>query len=131
MMQRFDSKKDFLLVFILIAVAIVCTLAAVNVITTSASSYLLFAIISIMGVLLPLWLLTSTYYLVDGTMLKVKSGPFRWTIQLSEIAGVKPSDNPISSPALSLDRLEISYANGKKLLVSPKDQPAFINALQR
>lgn len=132
-MQRFDSGIDFILALILIIVAIVCALAAINVVVTAASttSSLLFAIISVMGVLLPIWLLTATYYLVDDTTLKVKSGPFSWTIKLAEITDAKPSNNPISSPALSFNRLEISHSNGKKLLVSPKDQQAFIKALQK
>lgn len=131
-MQRFDSGIDFLPAFILTIAAIVCALAAINVVTAATTtSYLLFAIISIMGVLLPVWLLTATYYLVDGTTLKIKSGPFRWSIKLAEITAVKPSNSPLSSPALSFDRLEIHYANGKQLLVSPKDKQAFISALQR
>ena len=132
-MQRFDSKKDFLLAFILIAIAIVCTLAALDALpsTTDAGAYLLFAVIGIMGVVLPLWLLTSTYYLVDDATLQVKSGPFRWSVKLAEITAVKPSNSPLASPALSFDRLEIHYTNGKQLLVSPKDKQAFISALQR
>ena len=37
--------------------------------------------------------------------------------------------NPISSPALSLDRLEISYGSQKKIMISPKDKTGFLQAI--
>ena len=80
---------------------------------------------------LPVWLLLSTYYLVDAGNLMIRSGPFRWSISISEIKSVEPSRSLLSSPALSLNRLEIQYGRGKTVLVSPKDVEGFRNAIGR
>ena len=132
-MQRFDSKIDILLAIILVSCALVCLLAALKLLSGpgSAMPYLLFIIIVTVGTILPLWLLAATYYLVDDSVLKIISGPFRWQIKLADIHNITPSDSPLSGPALSFDRLAIHYASGKQLLVSPKDQQAFIEALQK
>lgn len=78
---------------------------------------------------LPVWLLLSTYYLVEADTLKVRSGPFSWSILLNEIKIVKPSRSVLSSPALSLNRLEIQYGQGQTILVSPKDIQGFQSAI--
>ena len=71
----------------------------------------------------------NTYYEVTNTDLRVVSGPFRWTIPLSDITDVQPTRNPLSSPALSLDRLKVSYGKRKFVLVSPADKDGFIRAI--
>jgi len=80
---------------------------------------------------LPLWLLASTYYRIDAAALIVRSGPFRWTVPLSEIRSVRPSRSLLSSPALSLDRIRIDYGRGRSLMVSPSDRDGFLRALQQ
>jgi hypothetical protein len=35
----------------------------------------------------------------------------------------------LSSPALSLNRLEIRYGNGKRMLLSPQDAAGFLKAI--
>lgn len=78
---------------------------------------------------LPIWLLLSTYYLVETDHLNIRSGPFRWSIPLNDIKFVKPSCSSSSSPALSLQRLEIGHGRSQAILVSPKDAEGFKNAI--
>ena len=76
------------------------------------------------------WLLLTTKYTVTQNTLLVQSGPFRWRIAKSEITQIVPSKSMLSSPALSLDRLRIDYAAGRKsVLISPKDQEGFLKAV--
>ncbi|MFQ5610075.1 MAG: PH domain-containing protein [Woeseiaceae bacterium] len=43
---------------------------------------------------------------------------------------MQPTRNPLSSPALSLDRLKITYGpKNRKVLVSPADKESFVQAL--
>jgi len=84
---------------------------------------------ALVAVGLPLWLLASTCYRVNAGSLEVRSGPFRWSIPLSEIKAVRRSRSVISSPALSLDRMEIKYGRGKSILLSPRDREAFLDAI--
>ena len=77
-----------------------------------------------------LWLLLSTKYTVNADVLIVQSGPFKWRIKRSEITRIVPSRSIISSPALSLDRLKIDYAQGRKsVLISPKEKDGFLKAI--
>ena len=65
----------------------------------------------VLGGLLPVWLLVTTYYRVDRESLKIRSG----TIRLDEIRSVQASRSLLSPPALSADRLRISYGGSKNL----------------
>jgi Bacterial PH domain len=73
--------------------------------------------------------LRSTRYEVTGREVIVRSPPFRWRIEVESIESIRPSRSLASSPALSLDRLEIRYAGGRTLLVSPKDREGFLAAV--
>jgi len=76
------------------------------------------------------WVMFSTYYEIDDAALLVRSGPFRWRIPLQEIVAVRELNSLRSGPALSMDRLEVSYS-GRRLLISPADKAGFLAELQR
>ncbi len=74
-------------------------------------------------------LMWPLYYEITDAELIVRSGLIRWRIPLTGIVRVRPTNSPLSSPALSLDRLEIAYEkNGrpKKILISPQDKEGFL-----
>jgi hypothetical protein len=81
-------------------------------------------------VCLPVWLFTTTQYQFQGADLLIQSGPFRWAVPIQEIRAVSGTRNPLSSPALSLDRILIEYGQGKSIMVSPKDQQGFLAELK-
>ncbi len=87
------------------------------------------AIVTVSAVGLPVWLLLSTYYLVEGGTLNIRSGPMNVSIPLGDIQSVTPSRSMLSGPALSLKRLKIVYGRGKTILVSPKDVEGFKSAI--
>lgn len=77
-------------------------------------------------------LFTTTYYQIDKELLIVKSSFFiNLRIDIRTIHAIKETYNPLSSPATSIDRLEIRYGLGKMVLVSPKDKMGFIREIQR
>lgn len=79
-----------------------------------------------------LWTLHATHYTLTGQSIVVRSGPFRWNIPYEAIREVRPSRSPLSSPALSLDRLKIRYTGSTLgLLVSPEDKAKFLEELAR
>lgn len=78
------------------------------------------------------WLLQSTFYVVDETRLLIRSGPIWITVPLETIEDILPTRNPLSSPALSLDRLAIHYrSKGKKrmVMISPADKEGFVRVI--
>jgi hypothetical protein len=71
-------------------------------------------------------------YEITQSELIIRSGLTRNSIEISSIESVKPSRNPLSSPAWSLDRLRIDYRRKDKLtflLISPEEKSAFLNEL--
>ncbi len=52
------------------------------------------------------------------------------SIDLKEISAVRRSFNPISSPASSLKRLEISYGKVASAIISPRREKEFIEVLK-
>lgn len=76
-------------------------------------------------------LMTSTRYKIDGNLLRIYVLVFQYRpIDITTITGIKETNNPLSAPAASLDRLEIKYGK-KSILVSPKDKQGFMASLQR
>jgi hypothetical protein len=79
--------------------------------------------------LVALILVRIHYTIADGT-LRVVSGPFAWSMAIVEIKSITESRSPLSSPALSLDRLQIDYGSGRRILVSPADKQRFLEAIE-
>lgn len=69
----------------------------------------------------------NTYYIIDNRFLKITSGVLiTKKIEIQSITGVAETKTIISAPALSFDRLEISYGQGNSVVISPKDKAIFI-----
>lgn len=78
-----------------------------------------------------LHLFSTTFYTVERDILKIKSGFFyNQSIPIASIKKIESTRNPLSAPALSLDRLEIRYGTWDSVLVSPRDQRAFARHLK-
>lgn len=74
-------------------------------------------------------LLAFTHYTITPDELVVRSSFLRWRVPLAAIDRVWPAHNPLSAPALSLNRLAIHYGRFGFLLISPQDRTAFVGAL--
>lgn len=83
------------------------------------------------GVLaLILYLFFSISYVITGRELLINYGAFyQKKIMIDTITAIKATRNPLSSPAASLDRLEISYGTGF-ILVSPKNKQGFVDHIR-
>lgn len=70
-------------------------------------------------------------YGFDQEHLIVRFGVFRRRVPYARIRSVRPTWNPLSSPALSLRRLRVDYGEGlwSAALISPKHRDAFLDAL--
>jgi hypothetical protein len=75
-------------------------------------------------------MLLTTYYVVEGSMLTIKCGfLYNLKVDIGTIKKIKETNNALSSPAASLDRLEVSYGKFDDVMISPKDKAGFINHL--
>lgn len=132
--MKFRSKIDWwlLLIFVVITANIIFKIYQEvhhSSIGTNFSHLMIYSL-----VILVIWLpIFSTYYVVETNILVIKSLIFRWKINIDDITQIEPTHNPLSSPALSLDRFKISYMkNGRiaKVMISPKDKEGFLNTLR-
>ena len=85
----------------------------------------------ICGFIVYLYYYTSYEFTADK-MLKIKSGFFySKEIHVPTIKKVRSIRNHFVSPALSADRLEISYHRYDRVLISPEEASEFISQLTR
>ncbi len=69
----------------------------------------------------------TTRYTITKEMLTITSGfLFKKEIALNSITSISPSRNPISSPAFSLDRLQIRHGKNDSVLISPINKEEFL-----
>ncbi|MFD1258122.1 PH domain-containing protein [Mucilaginibacter terrae] len=74
--------------------------------------------------------LLTTNYVVNEQILTIK-----WVtclilkIDIDTIKKIRQTNNALSSPAASLNRLNVSYRKFDDAMISPKDQAAFISHL--
>lgn len=128
---RYKSKIDGWLAAILVASMAVALVASVSVVLAAGSrAWWVVLLTGGLGVGLPIWLLLGTDYVLEPAQLLVRSGPFRWRVPVAEITAITPTSNPLSSPALSLNRLRIEYGRGSAIMISPRDKERFLRDLE-
>ena len=90
------------------------------------------------GALIHLVTFGLVYYLLFSISYEIKNGCllinyaafYQKKIEISGIGQIKETRNPLGSPAVSLDRLEIQYRSSGFILVSPKEKRVFIDHLK-
>jgi len=133
METRFSSKVDGWLIPIMVLSVggLVAAFIAVLIEPAPWPIQLLLGVVTVVVTLLLLSVFRNTHYTVAGDSLRIVSGPFKWNIAVTDIGDIVPSRNPLSSPALSIDRLRISLGKRKFILVSPEDKDGFIRAIEQ
>lgn len=72
----------------------------------------------------------GTKYVIEEDELIVYGGLYKKRIQIKQIRSLRPSKNPLSAPAMSIDRIEITFdPHIQVVLVSPKDKELFVKKL--
>lgn len=129
--RRFKSKVDrwiYALIIVVIVVQIVAVgSAALQAGDPLATTGLIFVMIGVAGLMV--WLLVGTHYTVDKDIIRVVSGPFRWKVPVDQITSVSATRSPLSSPALSMDRICIRYGKRRRIMISPADKAGFLKAI--
>lgn len=129
---RFRSRIDswiFILLIIAIGGMMVALVAALMNAVRGTEALILVAV-TIPGIFLIISTLLRTHYTVADGNIRVVSGPFAWNVPIAEITDISETHSRLSSPALSLDRLRISYGRSKSIMVSPEDKNGFLRAIK-
>ena len=129
--RRFKSKIDRWILVLLVAVIIIEAWAigttAMQAGDPLATTGIILTGIAVVALLV--WMIIGTHYTVDRGTLRIVSGPFRWKVPIEQISSVEVTKSPLSSPALSLDRLRIRYGKKRHIMISPADKAGFLKAI--
>lgn len=118
-MKIYKSKVDW---WLIILIGCVFGYPIIDGILTN--EYFLSAIFAFVLVLF--FLLSKTIrYKIEGENLMI----WNTKIEIKSIRKIYRTNNPLSSPALSLDRLAIVYNKFDEILISPKERNEFIDEL--
>lgn len=135
-MQIYRSKIDHWLwiTILLIVVAIIAVVFCSADISEwgKLSVILLPSILPVILLMGSIWL--HTKYVIDDEkhILRVKCGVlYDSKYKIDDMTEIRQTKSPLSAPALSFDRLKISFGTRKTVLVSPKNQEDFIKHLRR
>ncbi|WP_137790046.1 PH domain-containing protein [Bacillus sp. E(2018)] len=131
--MKYTSKKDWWLGLILWGAVGYCAYISTYALVTEKANLLGILITGIINLALIgfiSWLWFTTYYILEEKELIIKSGPINKKIPYREISSAHKTLNPISSPALSLKRINITYQFGMAL-ISPKNRDEFLQELSK
>jgi membrane protein YdbS with pleckstrin-like domain len=70
-----------------------------------------------------------TRYEVRPSRLVIRSGFLRWEVPRADILSITPTSNPLSGPAWSLERLEVTWmhaGSARSILISPQRKEEFL-----
>ena len=124
MKKRFKSKLGFIIPILLVLFATEAFMIWKNLFIGIA--------VTALPILFILYLYLATRYVVTKDQkLKIRSGFFyNKEIYIKSIKKVRSVKNHRASPALSFDRLEISYNRYGRVVVSPNKKSEFIKELK-
>lgn len=125
-MEKFKSKIDIWLVLFL---SIVFGGIAIKLFFDGIWGVLIFILFVIAFIV---HMFTTTFYIIKDEKLIIKCGfLINISIPVVTIKKISETNNIMSSPALSLDRLEILYNKFDTVMISPKEKTKFIEAIQK
>jgi len=131
---HFSPKKDILFaclvwvpvfyVSIIIIIELISSLISGE-FETELSSFIVPCIF--IGMLLSFWF--NTRYTIEGSVLKIRYGIFKKTINIEQIRTITSTRSVARPPALSIDKIELHYGRLRTISVSPLEKAAFIHQL--
>ena len=129
--KTYKSKVDLWIAILLILIVALGLFWIIDSIFfgTSVNESIGLGITGIVMILSVLIFLPVNYTLLESQLL-IRFGLFRHRINYQDIKSVKKTFNLLSSPALSLKRIEIQYSKGIGFtLISPNDIESFVKDL--
>lgn len=125
-MKKQKSKVDTWLVLVVIGIVVAASLPFILV----DEAPLIWLVISGVVLLVLADMVVNTTYVIDGRTLTIRCGLLmKERCDIMDITAVRPTRTPVSSPAMSLDRLELKL-RVRSIIISPKDKERFVDDLR-
>lgn len=125
--MRFSSRKDISMSLLIWIPIFLCISTIYATITTQISILTILLMLAIILLFSSFWF--NTRYLLEEAHLKISYGPITKRILISEITAIRKTKNPFTAPALSMQRIEITYDKYHTVQISPKETQRFIMEL--
>ncbi len=133
-MKKYKSKIGWEIIIILVLVfAWIFYDITKSGINWDLTSIIAFSLLLLLIILIGYLLFSIRYFInFDKAELLVKIGVFKYAeISISKIHKIKETRTILSSPAASLDRLEVFYHQFNSVIISPKNKKEFIQDLHK
>lgn len=129
-MKEFKSKVGYgILIPVLVLLIGVTLLPIINGAPIGATLAMVVIMIPIIAFILHIFF-STTYRINEKNELLIKCGfLYKEVVKISKIKSINRTRNPISSPAASLDRIELKYGKWDSVIISPNDKIEFVNEL--
>ena len=128
--MNFRTKIDWWIGLVISFLPITCIWMIIRYFQIGGITNLIVGLIMLISsiTIIPIFFIT---YILDEKELLVKLG-FFYTLKIaySSITSVQETRNPLSSLAMSIDRIEIKYGKGGCVLISPKNKQEFLRVLR-
>ena len=123
----YKSKKDILIGVVIWGVALFLLYGIYETVFIEVNILGAVVMTALLVLLVSFWF--RTIYKIEGDILHIYYGPFRFQVVISEITSIRHTKNIFTGPALSSERIEITYSNYSVIQISPKEKEKFVNAL--
>ena len=125
----YKSKKDSLIGIVIWGVVLFLLYGIYNAVFIKENIVGAFVMAALLVLLVCFWF--RTIYKIEGDVLHIYYGPFRFQVIISEITSIRHAKNIFTGPALSIERIEITYSNYRIIQISPKEKEKFVKALMK
>ena len=125
----YKSKKDSLIGIVIWGVVLFLLYGIYNAVFIKENIVGAFVMAALLVLLVCFWF--RTIYKIEGDVLHIYYGPFRFQVIISEITSIRHAKNIFTGPSLSIERIEITYSNYRVIQISPKEKEKFVKALMK
>jgi len=131
--MKFKGKQDLWLSVLIWSAVVLGFGASILPIIDGEQSFILYGLLIVSGLFLIFisWIYKVNYVVLEDTYMVVRFGPFKEKYDYSVLTKVEETRLPLSSLALSLDRLALYKNQSFKSLISVKDKELFLKELAK
>ncbi len=132
--MKFKSQTDILFNLALLGPSLVLLVFASGLIKGNNTGINVAGLTLILAVVaLLLWIRCDTRYFITGDQLKIRQGPIKMTIAITDIRSLTINKTLWTGLKLALARkgIIIKYNKYDEIYISPKDKDSFIKELQK
>ena len=125
----YKSKKDMLIGVVIWGVVLFLLYGVYKAMFIDVNIVGVVVMTALLVLLVSFWF--RTIYKIEEDILDIYYGPFRFEVVISEITSIRHAKNIFTGPALSIERIEITYSNYNVIQISPKEKEALIKQLMQ